>query len=376
MRLKGLMRPMGLMRLMGLVGLVGLVGCSSEDDEVVKSDGPVLEVTAYMAGLEEKTLTRAWAIPTGFTAYEDGVQPIGIALTKVGETTPKYGSLFKGGDKWRTSFEEIEQGEYYLYGYIPYIAEHTLQVSSTDYSAGATVTLQGVPTVMPHDLCVVIGAKHGTDAEHVSELHMGDFGFTATAINKASGTTGGNYVFLLLDHLYSSLQMKIRVHPDYAELRTIRLKSLKLRTLDKNGAPLKKEQNITIELTANNNGENPIQDITYTPTGDDIAAGGITFWSSGSGTDLPTSYQTFNGYFMPIGSAILALTSVYDVYDRKGNLIRKDCTATNTKALKDILTGQTEAHRGYRYIINLTVQPTYLYQLSEPDVDNPEIVIN
>jgi hypothetical protein len=92
--------------------------------------------------------------------------------------------------------------------------------------------------------------------------------------------------------------------------------------------------------------------------------------------DLNTSYQTFNGCFMPVGSAILAMTSVYDVYDKKENLIRKDCTATNTKALKDILTGQTEARRGYRYIINLTVQPTYLYQLSEPDVDNPEIVIN
>jgi hypothetical protein len=171
--------------------------------------------------------------------------------------------------------------------------------------------------------------------------------------------------------------MKIKVHPDYAELRKIRLKSLKLRTLDKNGAPLKKEQNITIKLTANNNGENPIQVINYTPTaGDDIPAGGLTFWSSGSGTDLTTSYQPFNGCFMPVGSAILALTSVYDVYDRKGNLIRENCTATNTKALKDILTGQTEAHRGYRYIINLTVQPTYLYQLSEPDVDNPEIVIN
>ena len=57
------------------------------------------------------------------------------------------------------------------------------------------------------------------------------------------------------------------------------------------------------------------------------------------------------------------------LYDSKGNLIRQDCTATNK--LPDL-----SAVRGQRVLLNMTVNPTYLYVLSEPDLDNPTIKIN
>ena len=79
---------------------------------------------------------------------------------------------------------------------------------------------------------------------------------------------------------------------------------------------------------------------------------------------------------MPTGITKLILTSTYDVYDRKGNLIRLNCKATNTMVLKDMLTDQTVTERGKRYTINMTIQPTYLYMLSEPDLDNPTVIIN
>jgi hypothetical protein len=78
---------------------------------------------------------------------------------------------------------------------------------------------------------------------------------------------------------------------------------------------------------------------------------------------------------MPQGVSTLILTSLYDVYDTKGNLIRKDCKATNTMELKDLLTEQTEAKRGWRYQVNLNINPTYLYVLSEPDLDNPTVTV-
>ena len=56
------------------------------------------------------------------------------------------------------------------------------------------------------------------------------------------------------------------------------------------------------------------------------------------------------------------------VYDRKGNLIRKGCEATNK--IPDL-----EASRGQRVQLNLTVNPTYLYVLSDPDLDNPTVKV-
>ena len=63
-------------------------------------------------------------------------------------------------------------------------------------------------------------------------------------------------------------------------------------------------------------------------------------------------------------------------YDKNGNLIRQDCKATNTMVLEDLLREQTVTERGKRYTINMTIQPTYLYMLSEPDLNNPTVTIN
>jgi len=67
-------------------------------------------------------------------------------------------------------------------------------------------------------------------------------------------------------------------------------------------------------------------------------------------------------------SNALTLVSTYDVYDSQGNKIRKDCTATNQLP-------HLSANRGQRVTFNLKVTPTYLYQLSEPDLDNPTIKV-
>lgn len=410
---------MGLIRPMGLIGLMGLVGCSSDDYEE-QSGAPlgtiIPEVASYVTWFEEadKTsgangasgdhgssgITRAWTVPSGYVAYENGVQPIGIAFTKdgmdpaVGEgANPKtmIGNFFYTGGKWRTSLEDIKATDYYLYGYIPYLPG--IRYSITDlhpdddddsnnetntmhdgYSTGAIMTLENVPTVMTNDLCVAIGAKDGTDKETVTGLRRGDFKYTAKAIS------GGNYVFLLFDHLYAALRVKMKVHADYAALRTIKLKSLQLSTQADETKSLD-HNTITIKLKANDGSASPIQDITYVQTGATIGSGdhkGIEFWKSETATGemLTTDFKDFTGHFMPSGITTMILTSVYDVYDTNGNLVRPDCEATNTMVLKDLLTEQTTTQRGKRYTVNMTIQPTYLYMLSEPDLDNPTVTIS
>ena len=408
----GLMRPIGLMGLMGLMSL-GLTGCSSDDKE--EQGGAPLgtiipEVASYVSEFEDANGTnktnraneanganganeanwtnrtnRAWEVPTGYVAYEDGIQPIGIAFTKDTEA-PMVGSFFYSSGKWRTNLDDIKATDYYLYGYIPYLPAIRYSIMDIDpetggandkYSTGAIMTLENVPTVVPHDLCVVIGAKHGTDKETVEGLRRGDFKYTAKT------TTGedskGNYVFLLFDHLYAALRVRMKVYADYAALRTIKLKSLQLST--QAGETTSKAHNtITITLEANAGTASPISGISYVQTGDPIDTGdkdGIEFWKSETsvGETLITDFKEFTGNFMPSGISTLILTSVYDVYDTKGNLIREDCKATNTMFLKELLTGQETTQRGKRYTVNMIIQPTFLYMLSEPDLDNPTVSV-
>jgi len=376
------------------MSLTVLMGCSADSEpETSEMKTAAVEVVSFVTGYDEANRTyesnRAWAIPTGFVAYGDGIQPIGIAFTQNGvdpaigtgeSPKPMIGSFFKSGEKWRTDLENIVAGSYQLYGYIPHLTSIDYSITDYDggatdeeknasYSTGAIMTLQNVPTVMPNDLCVVIGAKHGTDKEHDSGLRQGDFNFTAK-----QGTDGKDFVFLLFDHLYAALRIQMRVHADYAALRTIKLKSLQLDTQAGEQKTTKKTK-ITIKLKANDGSASPIEKLTFTPTGEEIN-GGLEFWSDTYGEQLTTEFKPFIGHFMPSGITKLILTSTYDVYDTKGNLIRQDCKATNTMVLKDLLTEQTITERGKRYTVNMTIHPTYLYMLSEPDLDNPTVTIN
>jgi hypothetical protein len=302
--------------------------------------------------------------------------------------------LIKGDEEWRISkIEGIEAGNYQLYGYIPNITGIKYSITDLDetnasYSTGSIMTLEDVPSVMSQDFCVLIGAKHGFDKEHDGEytdengntsydedtdtrtnrLRQGDFTY------KASGEPLKDYYFLLFDHLYAALRVRMRVYDKYAELRTIKLKSLQLDTQAGDIKTTKKTK-VIIKLKANEVNGDPIEELTFTPTGDPID-GGLEFWSNDTGTLLTTEFQPFIGHFMPDGITKLILTSTYDVYDTKGNLIREDCKSTNSVFLEDLLTEQTQTKRGNRYTINMTIQPTYLYMLSEPDLDDPEVIIN
>lgn len=378
---------------MGLMGSVGLTNSCSNDEEPAKgqteaSEAPVAEVRSFATYFDEYVAkTRAWTPPSGYVAYEDG-QPIGIAFTQNGQEAIK-GTFYKNGDKWRLivtdptkSVEDIKAGTNYLYGYIPSTSGIILNVtdlegkdgvgSGASYSTGAKVELNNVPTVMSEDLCVVIGAKDGTGKETVTGLRRGDFKYTAQAISKTSGE--GNYVFLLFDHLYASLRVNMRVQSDYAALRTIKLKALRLST--KAGGETSREYTtITASLQANDGSKSPITGITYEQTGDIIGVDGLTFWWSDDGEALTTEYTARAGNFMPHNISTLVLTSVYDVYDRKGNLTRENCSATNTMVLKDLFTEQTTTQRGKRYTVKMTIQPTYLYVLSDPDLDDPTVTV-
>lgn len=378
-------------RILGLIGLtinlMGLWSCSSDDTAEPKTEKSTeVQLMSYVAGYQEVSranrageagTTRAWTLPTGFSLYQLGSdQSISVFFTQPAAAGEER-FFFTSAGKWKVSGEELASGDYYLYGYVPHDKSITSMVSyldgSSSFADGAILTMTNVPTVSPADICVLVAAKNGkadykADADYsVTGLQPGDFLYAASG--------DGNYVYLLFDHLFSALRVQMRVQGDYADLRTIKLKGLRLQACV-GSKPTKKKTNITVTLNKTTDGTSPISnDVVFTPTGTEVSDGGVIV-DSEQGIELTKDYQPFQSHFMPAGVTKLNIISTYDVYDRKGNLIRLNDEAINTIDINELFTGQTEALRGRRYTVNLTINPTYLYMLSDPDLDNPTVIID
>ena len=422
----------GLMGLM--ISLMMLWACTS-DEEVIEAPAPEhempIELSAsavrYQEEEEPAANRRSWTPPSGYYLYsnlyeDNGSHYVNFANvnlanksinvfftratdkepTPVDPSDPKYSAYafypyhgrlryMSTDDKWRLSINKVDpnvvpDGDYYVYGFIPSNAadDATIEKLSGDYMNGATLTIKGLRTA-GYDACVIIGAREGFDIDHdggytdtngngsydegtdsrTNRLTAGDFKF-----NLKKGENVKNYLYLLFDHLCSAVSIGIKVDGDYNTLRTIKLKQLTLQTATESGLMAEKAD-VVVDLVANTMGINPISGLSYGAT--DI---GASVYQSDEGLTLTTSYQSFLSHFLPITDVTkVVITSTYDVYDKKNNLVRKDCKASNTIRLSDIISYFPGVQRGWKYGISMTVKPTYLYVLSDPDLNNPTVVV-
>ena len=332
-----------------------LSACSSDNPEVQttsaedKSVGDKIQIMAYAPPFANANPQDA--APTGFTAYTlDKVTEMGIYMIKNDDTTPYAEKRLRYASKWYAFFEVEAQKNYTVYGYIPKADGMSSGLSVTSDGAtqtinGATLTISGIKPVTTDDICIITGVK-----ETNTGLKEGQFGWYMANAND------NFYMYLLLDHIYASVNFSMIIDAEYAQLRTIKLKTMKLRT-DKGSV------NATITLTHNDTGTSPISSATYTSEGTSYE---VEIFNDAEGIALDTETPlVINTCFAPDPSNNLTMVTTYDVYDRKGNLIRKNCTATNKVPL--------EAARAQQVQLNLTVNPTYLNVLSDPDLDNPTV---
>lgn len=393
--------------LLALLTAVVMVSCSDDSER----DGqPLVEVEVIPSSrsfvdVERTSFTRAgvWTPPTGYKTYneihgmfEDQTNlvnnTIDLFFTKDEEFTEDHKKYIQGlfvhgrDDKWRSSVEIDAGYTYYLYGFIPYISSVKASITPNSvFSEGAVLTLKDLPTVTPNDICVIVGAKNGKDYYKES----GEYEVTGLApgvFSYQAGGTGENRVYLLFEHIFSAMQFRFRVNSTYAELRRIRLKKLELKAYDDHGDL--KTRNVTAQITlkANATGKSPIQSVEYIPlAGDDMDP--VTIFDRtdelAAQVDLPSGvdgdgnylFTNFFGSFVPQDISSLELISTYDVYDRYDNLIRLDSKASNTLRIKDLFDKQEKTGRGWIYVLDMEVNPTYLYMLSEPDLDSPTVTV-
>ena len=390
--------------------IVLLTGCQSDSVDTVDTprQNPTMEMQAYATTYKDvvpKASTRAggwW--PSGFELYEEqnSIRIAFVTTTSIAKshdsTDDADGSfVFVPGDKtvvpnipdkWMSSFVLPSTGSYYLYGYMPSTGNLTLtpvvkpDPAGTSYDNGANMTITGLPTATSSDVCVIVGVKKGANANDGSGIIMGQFGYTI------DGET--NHVFLLCDHIYAALNLSIKVDATYNALRTIKLKKVWVKDCkNSSGGTFSLKSNVAITLEKSNTGitnpslwVSPIKSISFTNDGSNSVTNmeqTPLFKAEGDGLELTTSDKYVQGYMAPIGMTEFTLVSQYDVYDTKGNLIRENQTAANKININQIFSTQlitvTEFERGTRYTLKLKVNPTYLYMLSEPDLNNPTVEV-
>ena len=336
--------------ILSIATAVLLSACSSGDSEVqtapteVKSVGDNIQVMAYAPPFASADPTDD---PEGFSPYTpDKTTSMGIYMLS-SEGSPKEEKLIYT-NKWHAYFEVDANTTYTVYGYMPKTGD--MSSTLTKSAANATLIISNIKAITTEDICIITGVNDKREG-----LKEGNFNWKWPI---STSTEEESYkIHLLMDHLYAAALFSMKIDAEYAQLRTIKLKTMTLST-DKGSV------NATISLTHNTTGASPVSDVEYSASGSSEA---VVVFNSNEGVALDvTNPLKISACFAPTLSGSLTMVTTYDVYDRKGYLIRKNCTATNKLPNMD-------AVRAQQVQLNLTVNPTYLNVLSDYDLDNPTV---
>ena len=405
-----IMEPMGRINLWGLMRLVGFMGlilpmllmlsCSSEEGEEEKNG--TLAIVPFSSSYYNAIPwdTRAPNLPTNYEPYGLSTYAIAPKHTNIGvwlTQSPANSStledfVYKDDSDWRSSAKITANYTYNIYGYMPHTPGDNASIAplSGNYANGAVITLTNHNTLTEDDLSVIVGVRKGSSSETIETLQdpplrLGTFQYTASA------NDNNNILFVLLKHIYAGLRFSARIDPEYHKVREIYVTKV-----DLTAHHIYQTGTVEVTLTANASGTDPSA-IKYTPNTD---AGWATINlyeydrvnnPADKGYCLKETEPTsFIGCFAPGGlisdasgsspyieSYNFTLKTTYDVYDKKGNLIRQGCTAENKIDIGRLflIYNENAIQPGYLFTINLRVEPTYIYLLSDQDLDNPTIEI-
>lgn len=265
---------------------------------------------------------------------------------------------------------------YYFYGFMPkenvFVSKENVSSGASiapygdpaSYAKGAVMTFTGLNAVIAEDLCVIVGVQgYGKSPASVTDMssRLGKFNYNPE--------TEGNSIFLLVDHLYAGLKFSMTLDTDYANLRDIKVKKIRL-TPEDGGNDVIETVDAVVTIAANNTSQNPVS-VDF-PTGNfkrgKAPQSAVLY--DGVGKSLSTTVkQEFMACICPGTNSKFTLETTYDVYDKKGNLIRENQTARN------VISWDYNLAAGRLHIMNIKVTPTFLYVLSDSDLDDPTFVV-
>ena len=362
----------------GIATVLSLWSCSSNDSTHEPVEAPKRELHFMLGSCNYQDVTpetNRRVLPTGYVPYSELTPKLPLDgasllcfITQNNEVVG-YGNVSYNSGSWVSAISQAV-GVSYIYGLMAgnEASNVTLTSQSKDFAKDASMVIEGLNPLINSDICTIVGVKGAT----------ADVGFDNVDIKRGGFAydvqTDGTFIYLLIDHLYAALQLNMNISSEYNALRTIKLTKLTLRS-----SSVTKKVNMTVNLTPNISNTLPFT----TPTLEQQTSADaepVVLYDGAEKTLEETNNLVFVACTAPMAANTqFVMTATYNVYDRKGNLIRKDCEAKNvlklTKSDSDQILPGGLAH-GQKYTFNLTVNPTYLNVLSDPDLDNPTVTIN
>lgn len=256
---------------------------------------------------------------------------------------------------WRSQNLKVKPGTrtFYLYGFMP--AEYTGSMNKDAYE----LTIENLDPLSDKDICFVTGVALSNSELSEADMnayHRGKYTFEY----KNSDYQEATYLNLLLEPLFGRLEFKFMIGPEYYQLRRIKLKEVEI------DAQAKERLDATVILPKGLYDEVLVD---YTWTGS-VTNNTKELWKESAGVALTNvASGPYGGINVAVGKGVdCNLICTYEVYDLNNNLlsVRK---ATNSLA-------NVMPKMGQKRTVTLTIEPTYLYVLSDQDLDNPTVKIN
>ena len=330
-----------------MVSMLMVVACSEETDE---PQGSTLQLSS---------VTRA----SIFTPVEGS----NIKMYVMAKDAQYSEGNFSGATWTNSNVKVKEHEQYYLYGFMP--GSYGSSISATasdlsgDYSKGADLTINGLPIFTDRDICAIVGVGRVTSSGDETIAMEGNYGYL-------SGLNNDNYVNLLMDHLYSKLILQMNVDANYSLLRNIKLKSVTMTCIYGQSVDVKVKlragyglQGNANAFTPNSSGSSQVHTL-WTSTD----AEGTLIPSDANETPLSLGSVNCPPVVLDAAGTYMNITCTYDVYDKDGHKMR-ECTVENKLKTANV-------NYGVEYTLTLTVAPTYIYMLSDDDLNNPTIKVN
>lgn len=333
--------------------------------------------------IETAVMTRADAVDkTKYTEYTgDARQTLSVqAVAYEPNSTTRAQEKDAAGvfapmspEGWRSGVKVEQNYDYNLYAYsnsMPCVTPPTFSLTN-----GASLNFDGLDLITTLDPLVCIAAsgavlEEDPDPNDFPELTEGSFSIgTITTVEVEGGGEKKTKAFLAMDHLYSKATLSFRVDNQYSQLRKVRIKDVEIKIANSTlsgshsyGFPSKK---LTLDANKTYTGNPSSIDLYDGPTATAQPEGDNDY------IELTTSFQEF-GYFYflpinPIPSMYLQVT--YDVCDLNDNVVRADQTASNYSIFSSIDYNGGRAAAGTNYLVKILVSPSYLYQLSDDDLE-------
>ena len=311
----------GISHILVIMALLFAAGCSKD-----AADNTESAQESQPASLKVVGLTRA---TSGNTDWDDIHIYLTSSGTQVAEGKFGYASDTK---EWSTHLKlKSGAGTFRLYGFMP--DDPSLTASLQNVTAvDAQIKLENVNPLTTIDYCVVTGVRQVETASDHTSATRGMFSFDYDSYRQ-------NYINLFLDHLMSRLVFNMKISPTYDAVRTIKVKKMTLKLADISS------MRVTVTFSDNHG----ISAISYIPTG---AAANSCIIENEEKTLTTSPAAICTGYMVP------------------------DNVFINKTAVNKLTEPLAELQRGEERTLLLTIDPSYLYVLSDPDLDNPTIKIN